>query len=377
MLAKPKLPILQHDLYQYSSLISRRKSAEYTEISATKHTNGTQASLTPGKQALEPVYRDRADTKVTLETTQTCPLSALAFGNYDGQISKTESRRYGALQYIALQQVEAKHTASSGPARTQIILGHELAYQVTHFDELENHGLSKKTLTQLKDVCDIAKQREILLRPFFTNCTNAPSVQLRYFGLNSVGELLKNFSMLINQASVIVDDNHDRFDSIGLNVFQKPILERYFAHSLTQNYAAQNISITPYLPEHPPHETHKTAQAEQKMPNPSLVDQAAEYHANDLQQNIAQLVSMSPDQVHHLLTQPAPADQATNDATTVADFLDQASPAERLRHYQHTDSGQRLFTTYLLIVNAAQSIKNVLYAQPLEISQKARRPVHD
>lgn len=340
-LAQPKLPISQDDLYRYSSLIVKQESANYTEKFAFKHIQGTQSGAVIPRQ--DPISKDLLNTQVTLNTTAICPFSALAFGSFDGQISKTESHRYGELQYISLQKMDAGHFATSAPARKQIILGPELTYQVLHFDEMENYGLTKEKLAQLRNLPDIEKQvhRETLLMPFFTICTKNPSVQLRYFGLNSIGELLKNFSNLNNQAQPTLQNKAEQFEFIGFNIFGKVMMDAYLERTRIMHCAAKNTSSS-HLPA----------------------------------QNIAALVGITPEQVKFLLAQPVPLDMNVNKSSTVSDFLQQANPEQRLAYYRQSDIGQQLFTAYLAIVETAKIIKNVLYSLPLEISQNARRPAH-
>ncbi len=176
---------------------------------------------------------------------------------------------------------------------------------------------------------------------FFDTCTIDASVKNDYFGLNGIGELLKEFSQLEASAPLAQGQSRDNFSFIGFDVFKQEMTQIYFERLNIAQYATKQLLTK--LPTQPESDLFKK-------------------------------IGIRPDIVGNLLAQAAPAEIISQAAQTVFEFLTTATPEQRQTFYQETELGQRLFASYLSIVNTARDIKNAFRALPVTLAGHAADP---
>lgn len=293
-------------------------------------------------------------------------MTVLGLASNSYQIKEIESRRNGTLQMKMLQVSNKNGFAITTPnlipatganlkintlglqTKTTVanhMMGSDLAYHVLSAWKLENYGIDVQTITQAAQLLDTsanqAKPWQALFKQFFDTCTIDASVKNNYFGLNGIGELLKEFSQLEASAPLANGQSRDNFSFIGFDVFKQEMTQIYFERLNIAQYAAKQLLTK--LPIQPESELFKK-------------------------------IGIRPDIVGNLLAQAAPAEIISQAAQTVFEFLTTATPEQRQTFYQETELGQRLFASYLSIVNTARDIKNAFRALPVKLAGHAADP---
>lgn len=238
------------------------------------------------------------------------------------------------------------YATSESSSKTISMMGPDLAYHVLQFAALAEHGINEKQIGKIQSAMHLAnpmRSQELnsLLQPLFTKAADHATVLLNYFGLNGIGGLLQKFSQE-NLTAPISKKAHGHFQwTHGMALFHQDVVDVY----QQRQTAAGSMSSKSF--------SFSTASSEDIFPK----------------------ISTMQFQVKNLLAQTMLMTTTNNSSSTqtIADFLTQATPIERLHFFESTQQGRELFSYYLLLVAQAQKIKVLLTEVPIRISPALRK----
>lgn len=308
-----------------------------------------------------------ANTMHNMERPTANALSLQAIANalhlVKGSVGTTWTTVYreDELQYTAVTRANEKSTYNYSPNLAQAIgakltvgyatsetssktinmMGPDLAYHALQFTALAEHGIDETQIGKIDAAMQLAnpmRSQELifLLQPLFTKAANNATVLFNYFGLNGIGGLLQKFSQENLTAPVPKKANGHFQWTHGMALFHQDIVDVY----QQRQTAARSMSSKSFSP--------STASLE----------------------NIFSKINTTQLQVKNLLTQTMlmTTANASSFPQTIADFLTQATPVERLHFFESTQQGQELFSHYLLLVAQAQKTKVLFTENPVKIS---------
>lgn len=215
------------------------------------------------------------------------------------------------------------------------MIGPELNQNIKELKFLESYGIDKSIVKQNIELDEQNKLNlQNQLSPFFNDAAKNSKIRETYFGLNAIGDLLKNFSEIKKQEKVNVDKNGE-FELRGFNCFNNNVAQTYFEKKSAESLSSKRV-LTP--------------------------------HSNEAQ-DIFQTIGIDAARVKALLDSPSPGDQTK----TVEEFLKTANSSERMQFFQKEKTGVALFGAYILILNTAKDIKDVLTKNDIQLSDSMQK----
>ncbi|MCC7005061.1 MAG: hypothetical protein IT497_00275 [Ottowia sp.] len=179
--------------------------------------------------------------------------------------------------------ITASANASKTESRTEVdlvMMGPELSYQISQFGELAAYGIDKDCAADIKEklailttvntpvlpheskiasspnnastpkTTDVPEEVTIgraaiqkTFESFFEKTATDKRIQYKYFGLNSVGELLNQFSAISDKK--ITKENDGSFNLKGFELFNQNVINEYVARKSDEEKTSKNILNAP------------------------------------------------------------------------------------------------------------------------------------